>query len=374
MKTALCEMFGIEAPIVAFSHCRNVVVEASKAGGLGMFGADTYSPEELAVELQWIEDHIGGRPYGVDVLFPVKYEDVSTKTDADPYSLIPREHQAFVDDLLERHGVPHLPGDEERKILEDRLKRGRSTPAFSNALLDVAFSFPGVRAIVSAIGTPPPGVIERAHAKGIKVGAMIGQVKHAIRQRDAGVDFVVAQGYEAGGHTGEITSMVLVPEVVDAVAPLPVLAAGGVGRGRQLAAALALGAEGVWCGSVWLTTAESDATPEVRQRLLKAGSRDTVITKSFTGKNARFLKSAWTEAWEAEGAPKPLMRPYQHFLRAPAFERIDRYRAVDLVSSPAGQIAGSMNHESTVRQVFFDMLSEFADTQERLGRIVGSGG
>ena len=370
MKTALCEMFGIEAPIVAFSHCRNVVVEASRAGGLGVFGADTYTAEQLKVELQWIEDHIGGRPYGVDVLFPVKYQDVSAVQDADPYSLIPREHQQFVEDLLARHNVPHLPGDEERKILERRLEHRRSTPEHSNALLDVAFSFPGVRAIVSAIGTPPPEILERAHARGIKVGAMIGQVKHAIRQRDAGADFVVAQGYEAGGHTGDITSMVLVPEVVDAVAPLPVLAAGGVGRGRQLAAALALGAEGVWCGSVWLTTAESDVTPEVRQRLLAATSRDTVLTKSFTGKNARFLKSAWTDAWEGPGAPKPLQRPFQHFLREPAFERIDRYRAVELASSPAGQIIGSMNHDTTVRQVFFDMLSEFADVQERLGRIV----
>lgn len=369
MKTKICEMFGIDVPVIAFSHCRNVVVEASKAGGLGVFGADTFTPEQLAVELRWIEDNIGGRPYGVDVLFPVKYEDVSGLVDQDPESLIPQRHRDFVEELLQRYDVPHLPGDEEKRILRERLKHQRSTPAHASALLDVAFSFPGVKAMVSAIGTPPPGVIERAHAQGIKFGAMIGKPAHAIAQRKAGVDFVVAQGYEAGGHTGDITTMVLTPQIVDAVAPLPVVAAGGIGDGRQLAAALALGAEAVWCGSIWLTTAESDVTPEVRKRLLGASSTDTVRTRSFTGKPARFLKSAWTDAWEAPGAPEPLKRPFQHFLREPAFARIDRARAEPLVSSPVGQIVGAMKEVRTVRQVYYEFLEVFGNSLERLNRV-----
>ncbi len=370
MKTAICEMFGIESPIVAFSHCRDVVVEASKAGGLGVFGADTFSPEELELELQWIEEHIGGRPYGVDVLFPARFKDITSNRQDDPNSLIPKQHRDFVEDLLSRHGVPHLPGDEEQRILKDRLQRGRSTPEYSQQLLDVALKFPGVKAIVSAIGLPPATVIEQARSRGIKIGAMVGKVKQALAQRDAGVDFIVAQGYEAGGHTGDIATMVLTPEVVDAVRPLPVLCAGGVGRGRQLAAALALGAEGVWCGSVWLTTRESEVTPELRDRLLAARSEDTVRTKSFTGKPARFLKSAWTDAWEADGAPPALERPLQHFLRAPAFARIDRARSKDLVSSPVGQIVGALNRTNSVRQVFHEMLSELADSTERLNQIV----
>ena len=362
-------MFGIELPIVAFSHCRDVVVAAAKAGGMGVFGADTSTPEQLAIELQWIEDHIGGRPYGVDVLFPKKHDDVASHANEDPLSLIPRGHVDFVESLLARHDVPHLPDGEEDRMLREMLNRKKGTPEFTHELLEVAFRFKGVKLIVSAIGTPPPEVVARAHAAGIKFGAMVGAPEHAVRQRDAGVDLLIAQGHEAGGHTGEITTMVLTPQIVDAVAPLPVLAAGGIGRGRQVAAALALGAEGVWCGSVWLTTQESDASPALRKRLLAARSADTVRTRAFTGKPGRFLKSAWTDAWESPGAPQPLGRPLQYFLRTPAFARIERVGSEALVSSPIGQIVGEMRGETSVRQVFMDMLTEYADALERLNRI-----
>lgn len=366
MRTKLCEMFGVDVPVVAFSHCRDVVVAASKAGGMGVLGADTHTPEQLAIDLRWIEEHIEGRPYGIDVLFPGKFEDVGKQKQANPNDLIPEPHRKFVESLLDTHHIPHLPDGEEEAIMRDRLTRARGTPEYSNSLLEVAFEHRGMKLIVSGVGTPPAAVIQRAHAAGIRVGAMVGKVEHAVRQRDAGVDLIIAQGHEAGGHTGEITTMVLIPEVVDAVAPLPVLAAGGIGRGRQFAAALALGAEGVWCGSVWLTTKESDADPLLRKRLLAARSSDTVRTRSFTGKPARFLKSAWTDAWEAPGAPTPLMRPLQYFLRTPAFARIDRARAETFVSSPVGQIVGHMNEELTVRQVYFDLLTEFGESVERL--------
>lgn len=244
MKTKVCEMFGIDVPIFAFSHCRDVVVEASRAGGFGVFGADTFSPEELQIELEWIEKHVDGHPYGIDVLFPGKYLDVSQQHEKSAAGVVPAGHLKFTEDLLARHGVPHLPDGEEEAIVEDRLRRGRSTPAYSEALLDVAFRFPGIKLLVSAIGAPPGDIVERAHRAGIKVGGMVGSVQHAIRQREAGVDLVIAQGHEAGGHTGEIATMVLTPQVVDAVAPIPVLAAGGIATGRQFAAALALGAEG----------------------------------------------------------------------------------------------------------------------------------
>lgn len=370
MKTKLCEMFGIDVPIIAFSHCRDVVVAAAKAGGMGVFGADTSTPEQLAVELQWIEDHIDGRPYGVDVLFPKHYDDVASQQGVDPRSLIPKQHQEFVENLLAKHNVPHLPGDEEDRMLKDMLSRKKGTPEFTQALLEVAFRFKGVKLLVTAIGTPPPEVIERAHRQGIKFGAMVGKPEHAIKQRNAGVDLIIAQGHEAGGHTGEITTMVLIPQIVDAVAPLPVLAAGGIGRGRQVAAALALGAEGVWCGSVWLTTQESDALPALRKRILASKSSDTVRTRCFTGKPGRFLKSAWSDAWESPDAPEPLGRPLQYFLRTPSFARIDRVGAESLVSSPIGQIVGEMKQEMSVRQVYQDMLSEYVESLERMNRLM----
>lgn len=371
MGTRICEMFGIEAPIIAFSHCRDVVVEASKAGGMGVLGAESYTPEELAVELAWIEEHIHGRPYGVDVLFPVKFQDISRQKDVDPQTLLPRRQREFVESILQEHSVPHLPDGEEEAIARDRLRRGRATPMYSAQLLDVAFRSPGVKLIVSAIGTPPLEIVQRAHAAGMKFGAMVGKVEHALRQRDAGVDLIIAQGYEAGGHTGEIATMVLTPEVVDAVTPLPVLAAGGIGRGRQVAAALALGAEGVWCGSVWLTTTQSDAIPELRKKLLAAKSSDTVRTRSYSGKPARYLKNDWTDAWEAPGAPEPLMRPLQHLLAWPAIRRIERARAERLIGSPIGQVVGHMNQELSVRQVFYEMMSECADAVERVNRLIG---
>lgn len=370
MRTRITEMFGIEAPILAFSHCRDVVVAVSKAGGLGVLGAERKTPEELEIELNWIEEHIDGRPYGVDALFAQKYDDVSKYGDVNPKSLIPDSHKGFVEELLDKHHIPKLPEGEEEALLDDRLRRARGTPAYSASLLDVALKFPGVKLMVSALGAPPKDILDRAHAKGIKFGAMIGKLEHAKRQRDAGVDFLIATGYEAGGHTGEITTMVLTPEIVDAMAPIPVLAAGGIGRGRQVAAALALGAEGVWCGSVWLTTRESDANPILRKRLLAATSSDTIRTKAYSGKSARFLKSAWSDAWEKPGAPQPLMRPLQYLVRFPAYARTDRVGAEVFVTSPVGQIVGTMNEETSVRQVVYDMLLEFSETVERLNKLV----
>lgn len=370
MKTKACEMFGIDVPIFAFSHCRDVVVAASKAGGLGVFGADTFSPEELKLELEWIERNIGGKPYGIDVLFPGKYLDVHQEPNRSSDVLLPSEHREFAENILSRHGVAHLPGNEEQEIIDDRLNRGRSTPAYSQALLDVAFSFPGLKLLVSAIGTPPPEVVARARKAGIKLGGMVGAVSHALRQKEAGVDIVIAQGYEAGGHTGEIASLVLTPQVVDAVAPLPVLAAGGIATGRQLAAALALGAEGAWCGSVWLTTTQSDLLPETKRKLLGANSTATSRTRSYTGKPARFLKNAWTEAWEAPGAPPALMRPLQHLLSKPATKRIERARSEELLGTPIGQVVGQMNEELSVKQVYENMMREFADSYERMEHLV----
>jgi NAD(P)H-dependent flavin oxidoreductase YrpB (nitropropane dioxygenase family) len=370
MKTRICELFGIDVPIFAFSHCRDVVVAASKAGGMGVFGADLYSPDELKLELEWIEQNIHGLPYGIDVLFPGKFLDVRYSPQNTGAALIPEAHKKFTEDLLLRHGAARLPGIEEEEMIADRLQRGLSTPAYSQSLLDVAFGFSGVKLIVSAIGTPPPEVVQRARKAGIKLGGMVGAVSHALRQKEAGVDLIIAQGYEAGGHTGEIASMVLIPQVVDAVAPLPVLAAGGIATGRQLAASLALGAEGAWCGSVWLTTTQSDLLQETKCKLIQAKSSDTSRTRSYTGKPARFLRNAWTEAWDAPDAPPSLMRPLQHLLSKPATRRAERSRAEPLLGTPVGQVVGQMNEEMSVRQVYENMIVEFADAWERMSQIV----
>ncbi len=363
-------MFGLELPLFAFSHCRDVVAAVSRAGGLGVLGALYFTPEELETELAWIDAHVDGRPYGVDVVMPASYvggEFDPGDLEAQLEKMIPEKHRRFVDETLERFGVPPLNGD---------APRGHQllgwTDATARPQVEVALAHP-IALLANALGPPPADIVARAHEKGVKVAALASTARHARKQVEVGVDIVVAQGTEAGGHTGEIATMVLVPEVVDAVAPTPVLAAGGIGRGRQMAAALALGAEGIWTGSLWLTVAEADSSPVLRQKLLAASSRDTVRSRSMTGKPARMLRTAWTDAWESESSPGTLPMPLQFMLTAEAFQRIQRSQNPELVGLPVGQIVGAMNDERPVRDVVYGLVEEYLAAVERLNAITGGG-
>jgi NAD(P)H-dependent flavin oxidoreductase YrpB (nitropropane dioxygenase family) len=372
MRTRVAEMLGVEFPICAFSHCRDVVAAVSNAGGFGILGAVAHSPRRLETELTWIEEQTGGKPYGVDLLLPPKYVGVEqggidTKQAGE---LLPEEHRAFVDDLLARYGIP-VPPDEQRLPPGDL----NISPKGYQPLLDVAFAH-GIRLIASALGPPPADLVTRAHDNDVLVASLAGTTRHARRHAAAGVDLIVAQGTEAGGHTGEVATMVLVPEIVDAVDPLPVLAAGGIARGRQIAAALALGAEGVWCGSVWLTTEEAETLPVVKDKFLAATSSDTVRSRSLTGKPARMLRSAWTEEWERPGSPEPLGMPLQSALIGDPQVRINRAagqldsKANELATYFVGQVVGSLNKVQPTASVVLEMVSEFIDTVARLDELV----
>jgi NAD(P)H-dependent flavin oxidoreductase YrpB (nitropropane dioxygenase family) len=363
--TRVSDMLGVEFPILAFSHCRDVVAAVTNAGGFGVLGAVAHTPEQLEIDLAWIEDQTTGRPYGVDLLLPANYagaDEGGLEADA-VRQLLPPAQQQFVEDILRRYRVPDLPADMPgagRNALANVAAKGYEP------LLDVAFGH-RIALVASALGPPPGWLIERAHDAGVVVAALAGTITHAERHRAAGVDLIVAQGTEAGGHTGEIATMVLVPEVVDAVAPTPVLAAGGIARGRQMAAAMALGAEGVWCGSVWLTTEEAETHPAVKQKMLAATSKDTIRSRSLTGKPARMLRSAWTDEWERPGAPEALPMPLQSALVAGAQLRINR--AADDVSGGAhslanyfvGQVVGQLGRVRPARHVVLDMMTEYAD-------------
>ena len=376
MRTRVCEMLGVEFPIVAFSHCRDVVAAVTNAGGFGVLGAVAHTPELLETELVWIEEHTGGRPFGVDLLLPPKYVGAeSGGLDAKAVAaLIPGEHREFVDQMLGRYGLP-VPAPEDRRPAGMGMN---VSPKGYEPLLDVAFAHP-IRLIASALGPPPPDLVGRARQAGVLVAALAGTKEHARRHAAAGVDLVVAQGTEAGGHTGEVATMVLVPEVVDAVAPIPVLAAGGVARGRQIAAAFALGAEGVWCGSVWLTTDEAETPPVVKEKFLAATSSDTIRSRSLTGKPARMLRSAWTAEWERPDTPDPLGMPLQSALIAEAQLRIQRAAnqpgsgARDLATYFVGQVVGSADRVRPARQVVLEMVEEFVDSAGRLGALVEAG-
>jgi NAD(P)H-dependent flavin oxidoreductase YrpB (nitropropane dioxygenase family) len=369
MKTRVCDTFGIDVPIFAFSHCRDVVAAVSKAGGLGVLGALAFTPEQLEIELNWIDEHIDGKPYGVDVVMPASYAGKGGDLDPERMDqqlaeMIPQEHKDFIEKVLAEHDVPPLGDDDDAGSGLLGWTHEGARPQ-----VEISLAHP-ICLLVNALGPPPADVVEQAHANDVKVAALVGSVAQAERQVNQGVDMIVAQGYEAGGHTGDVGSMILIPDVVDAVGErVPVLAAGGIGTGRQMAAAMALGADGVWTGSIWLTTAESDTGPLVTEKLLAAGSRDTVRSRVISGKPARQLRTAWTDAWERPDAPGYLPMPLQYMATSEAQRRIAKYQVKELQGMPVGQIVGRMNQIRPVRDVMFDLVDEFLEATGRLDHL-----
>lgn len=376
MNNAVCRLTGAEFPLFAFSHCRDVVVAVSKAGGFGVLGAAAFSPEQLDVELDWIDAHIDGRPYGVDVLVPETVDPrVAAMTDpASRAAGISAEHRAFTADLLNSHGI---------EAAADQVvtaHRHGITPESGAAQMEVAFRHP-IRLIANALGIAPPAMIEQGKARGIPVAALVGAREHALRQAEAGVDIIVAQGGEAGGHCGEVSTLVLIPEVVRALTSAgyatPVLAAGGIMTGAQMAAMMATGAQGAWTGSVWLATPEAETSPIFREAMIAARSRDTVRSRSRTGKPARQLRSAWHAAWDGPDSPGALPMPLMGMVSEPAFARIERAAAAGnaeargLVSYFVGQGVGLVEQERSARAVVQDFREEFAAAISVLVDLLG---
>jgi NAD(P)H-dependent flavin oxidoreductase YrpB (nitropropane dioxygenase family) len=370
MKTPICEMLGVEFPLLAFTHCRDVVVAVTNAGGFGVLGAIAHPPEVLERELGWIDERVGGRPYGIDLIVPEKFEGKGEPVDNEALlARVPEAHWRFLDRLFEKYGL-------ERPRHGGEFSTGAVMFSDENVerLLEVAFSHP-IRLIANALGVPPRFMVDRAKAEGVPIAALVGAREHAVRQVEAGVDVIIAQGYEAGGHTGEVATMVLVPEVIEAVASIravPVLAAGGIVTGRQMAAALALGAAGVWTGSVWLTTDEAETIPVVKEKMLRASSRDTRRSRVRTGKPARQLVSAWHEEWEGRESPGPLPMPLMSMVAEDAMHRINdaaeggHEGAKQLATYFVGQGVGLMTTAKPAADVVYDFMSEFASAVERL--------
>jgi len=363
MRTPICDLLGIDHPIVGFTPSEHVAAAISRSGGLGVLGCVRFNDAaELDKVLDWMDASTDGRPYGVDVVMPATIPAEGAAIDLG--QLIPAGHRDFVEQTLVRLGVPPLP-DGSRPA--DGVLGWLHSVAREQ--VEVALGHPA-RLIANALGPPPPDIIASAHDRGMLVAALAGKAAHARSHVAAGVDIVVAQGYEAGGHTGEIATMVLVPEVVDAVGPrVPVLAAGGIGSGRQVAAALALGAAGAWMGSAWLVTSEYAALsplPAVRDALLAATSSDTVRSRVYSGKPARLLKNRWTDAWSDPDAPQPLPMPLQNLLVAEAHQRLMASGNPEVIPMPVGQIIGRMNEVRPVADVMSSLVAELNDTVGRL--------
>lgn len=371
MRTALTDMLGLDFPLVAFSHCRDVVAAVTNSGGLGMLGAVRFTPDQLDEELSWLDRETHGRPYGVDVLIPTRLAGRDEGLSAgETAARVPAEHVEFARDLLLRYGIIES-GDDFRL-------RPAAAVQYEDqnvkALLDVAFAHP-VKLVASALGIPSPELVARAKSNGVPIAALVGKVEHARRQAAAGVDLIVAQGHEAGGHTGEITTMVLTPQVADAVAPIPVLAAGGIADGRQIAAAIALGAAGVWTGSVWLMTEESETDATVREKFAAASSADTMRSRVRTGKLARQLRSAWHDEWESADSPGPLPMPLMEMISDSAFQEIGQAAAAGspeayrLQSYFVGQAVGMLGSVRPAAEVVYSMIESYIEAVARLNEI-----
>jgi NAD(P)H-dependent flavin oxidoreductase YrpB (nitropropane dioxygenase family) len=375
MKSPICEMLGIEFPLFAFSHCRDVVAAVSRAGGFGVLGATGHTPQSVRTELKWIDEHVGGKPYGLDILFPENMATAGERgvTYNSLKSRIPEAHKAFAADLLASAGI-------ELQTVETSDDRAQPfDPELALRTLEAAFEHP-IKLIANALGVPPPEMIEMGKRHGVPVAALVGAKEHAIRQVNAGVDILVAQGTEAGGHCGEVTTMVLVPEVLKAIKPIrdvPVLAAGGIMNGSQMAACMAMGAAGVWTGSVWLATTESETSPIFRERMIEASSRDAVRVKTRTGKPARQLRSAWTEAWErSPNSPGALPMPLMTLVSESALRSVNRAaeagnpKARDMVTYFVGQGVGLIDSVRSAGQVVQDFKSEFLDAVEHMNALL----
>jgi NAD(P)H-dependent flavin oxidoreductase YrpB (nitropropane dioxygenase family) len=376
MKSPVCEMLGVEFPLFAFSHCRDVVAAVSRAGGFGVLGATTHSAESIERELQWIDDHVDGKPYGLDVLIP---ENISTSGEKDVTwksleARVSPEHRAFTRNLLKKYGV-ELTTTPVPDHQPQPFDAGRALE-----VLQASFRHP-IRLIANALGVPPKAMIEMGQKHGVPVAALVGAKEHALRQVAAGVDILVVQGTEAGGHCGEVSTMVLVPEVIKAIKPIrdvPVLAAGGIMTGRQMAACMAMGAAGVWTGSVWLATVESETSEIFREKMIAASSRDAIRSRGRTGKPARQLRSVWTDAWDRDpDSPGALPMPLQSIISRDAFASIDRAvaagnaKARDLVSYFVGQGVGLIDSVKSAGAVVQEFKEDFADAVEHMNALVG---
>ncbi|MCZ8320776.1 MAG: nitronate monooxygenase [Novosphingobium sp.] len=377
MDNAVCRLTGCEFPLFAFSHCRDVVVAVSKAGGFGVLGATRFTPEQLEEELAWIDEHIDGAPYGVDVLVPeiVDPRVAEFHDNEERAAAISDQHRQFTAELLKQYGVEVSPEEVVRY-------EGRAgiTPENGYAQMEVAFRHP-IKLIANALGIAPPRMIAEGKARGVPVAALVGAKEHALRQAAAGVDIIVAQGTEAGGHCGEVSTLVLIPEVVRALKgagyDIPVLAAGGIMTGAQMAGMMAAGAQGAWTGSVWLATTEAETSEAFREKMIAARSRDTVRSRSRTGKPARQLKTAWHEAWDSAQGPGPLPMPLMGMVSEPAFQRIEKSvvngneAARDLVSYFVGQGVGLVDQVRSARGVVQDFREEFIEAVAELNGMLG---
>lgn len=345
----ICDSMGIRYPIFGFAHSVQAVAAITNAGGIGCYGATRRFPHEITAELKEIRALVGNKPFGVDLVLPPGMPEHDSRAEIE--AEIPQAHRDFVERAIKEYKVPEAtePGMRTRFIRSKEIE-----DAQLRAVLDS-----DVDLFACGIGAPRDAVQE-AKSRGKTTLALIGAPHHVERSRAAGVDIIVAQGYDAGAHTGPIGTYSLVPQIVDAAGDIPVLVAGGVATGRHIAAALAMGAQGVWMGTAWLLTEEhgDHMHPVNAAKLAAAGSGDTVISRSESGKTFRMVRTGWSELWERPDAPAPLKMPFQDVLVGDLLGAIDEHDIEPLIHSGAGQSIGYFDRVRPVQAVMDELVEE----------------
>ena len=374
LNSRICGMLGIDYPIVLAgmggASVPRLAAAVSNAGGLGVLGAAACSPEQLRA---WIRETraLTDKPFGVDTLLPASVRRGSAPqtgaAPADPRAVL-ADYQAFTRDFMEREGLEIVARDAGRDATEGAANGGAAlfSKEFFEAQMEVVVE-EKVPVYAAGLGNPGPWM-DRLHANGTVVMAVVGKVKHALQVVESGIDVIVAQGHDGGGHNSPIGTISLIPQVVDAVGDrVPVLGAGGISDGRGVAAAFMLGAEGAWVGTAFLATEEAGIEDFQKEAIVDSGDADTVVSRSITGKPARMIRSKWADAWVAAGK-EPLPMPYQSMIAGPVMASGIRAKRKDIIPGFAGQGMGLIHAVRPAAEVMRDLV---ADAERALGRAAG---
>ncbi len=357
LHTKLCEKLGIEYPVVSFTHCKDVAVAVINAGGFAVLGEAMHTPDQIAADIKWIRERIGGKPFGIDLVLPSSVPE--EKSVDELLAMIPPGHRNFEQSIKRKYNVP------DPKVAPDIYHWGGLDQKRALDQLEVIFD-ERVPVFASGLGSPV-FLIERAHQLGMQVWGLVGKPRQAKKQIAAGTDVIIAQGYDAAGHTGNIGTFSIVPQVVDAArnTGVAVLAAGGVTTGRHLAAALALGADGVWTGSLWLASRESDVNLPLKERLIEAETDDTIYSNCISGYTMRTTRCPWHDEWMGSSAPEVLKPPLQMMLSANYIQGSLDYQRKDLMTEAAGQGIHYVKEMKPARQILSDLVEEAFDVFDR---------
>lgn len=358
IRTPICDLLEIRHPIFGFSHEPDVVVALAQAGGFPVLGLGRDEPARIPDIVSEVESRLKGLPYGIDLMLPANVPEQADL--AGLRASLPQEHVEFVDGLRRRFGI-------KPPLKPSFFTSHARSEALFEAQIDAVLQS-NARVVATAIGLRP-GLIQEARQRGKLSFSLAGSVRHAQKALALGVDVLVAQGYDAGGHTGPVGTMSLLPQVIAAANGKPVLAAGGIATGGQVLGCIGMGAQGAWLGTLWMAARENHTPAALLQRLVASGSEDTLISRAHSGKPCRVVRSEWIDAWEADGSPAPLKMPLQQVLTGDVFASLHEHGEPRLIYEAAGQSVFGIDGETCVADQMRKLVREMDEAWDCLAAL-----